>query len=1070
MAVTGLRANGQTSSVPRAAGASHAVTQEQKPGTAKPVQADAPTAQKSAVKSAESAAAPPLTIELYATKVRFENDGSGTRQFDARVKVGTLEGASDLKTLSFDYNSAHEKFALVFLRVTKADGKTVEAKPDAVTDGLAPAAKDAPAFSELREARVTVPPLAAGDTLSYEVRTDIVKPVAAGEFWFSHSFLTSRPALDEELEINVPAERNIHLHNAPQFAPKISTDGGRKIYSWKRLNAVPVGTGAEQSSASAKSPDVAFTTFASWEAFAKWFATAEHPASDAVAAKAKELVASQKTDADKIEALYDFAAKQIHLLRIPAEQTDFQLHDAAQVMTAGYGDELDKCALLAAILNASGYHADVALLPAGEKFDRDFPFPGAVSHAVVVATAGKDTFWMDPSADTLPFQMLLPNARGKSALVAPAGAAPHFVDTPVDPPFQSTQSVDIDARVNSLGRLTAKVRYVVRGDNEYALRMAFETTPQSQWNAVTQTMATVDGLHGAVFNAKPSDPAATRDPFTLDFVLVLPDFLDWSQKRALVALPLPALGLPDEPSDASKGVTLGSPLDVTVKLTLDLPVNDSPRVPPGAAVKRDYAEYRSEYSAGEHSVTVQKTLRFVSRELPAASRADYEAFAAAVQSDEAQGVVVDNIIPGVPSDASPSQLMEAATTSMQTKHLTNALLLYQQVEQLNPRQANLWLGMGTALLQLGKYDDAITAFRKQLEANPKDESANNLMGVAFYDEKKYDEAIAAFKKQIELKPLDENAHMYLGSVYNDQKKFIEAHAELEKAEVLTPNSATVQLRLGETELGLGKTDAALADFEKASTLSPSPVMANEIAFTLAEHKAALNRAKEYADAAVGPTENSLSRISLRRVTTNDLAEIDALPAFWDTLGWVYFRQGKTVEAQSLIEAAWRLNQTGDTGDHLGQIYEARGQKESAIAAYAEAVAAGAGTETRERLKKLMGAQTTSAAIDARVKRASSELIQARTVALGKTTVTGKAEFVVLVGAGPSGATGRDAKFLAGSDKLAFVTSRLHDAQFHPILPRATPAKIVLRGVVACSAKTAKCEFLFDRPRDLVAPR
>jgi tetratricopeptide (TPR) repeat protein len=1023
--------------------------------------------------SAESSAKNPgdaLTIELYSLKVRLENNGSSTRQLDVRVKADTAEGVTELKTLVFDYDSANEKVALDFLRMTKASGSTVEAKPDALADGPAPAAKDAPAFSELREAHVIVPPMGPGDTLTYEVTTSVVNPPAAGEFWFSHSFLSARPAVDEELEISVPAGRAIHIQTAAPFPPNIATAGDRKIYSWKRLNVAPTVSAPD---GPPKARDVVLTTFKDWDAFAKWFVAmernAETPSAD-LTAKSQSLTADQKTDADKIEALYDFAAKQIHLVRIPPEQANFQIHDAAKVLTAGYGDDLDKCALLAAMLNADGFHSSVALIPTGEKFDPDLPWPGAIAHAVVEVTAGKNTLWMDPSADTLPFQLLLPNSRGKNALVATTAAAPYFAETPVDPPFESTQDVDISGNVTSLGKLTARIRYTLRGDNEYELRTAFERTPQSEWNSVAQTMASIDGLHGTVTSATPSDLTDTRHPFTLDFVLVSPDFLDWSRPRVQVPLLLPSFGLPDAPADASKPIQLGSPLTVTAKLTLELPTNDSPHMPVGAGLKRDYAEYHSVYTAQEHSITAERSLRFISRELPASNRGDYETFTTAVQADESQGLVVDNIIPGVPAEATAPELMQAAAAEMRDQHFANALQLFQQVEQLNPQQANLWLNMGTAQLQLGKYDDAIASLHKQFEANPKDETVNTLLGVAFYDEKKYDEAEAAFKKQLELKPLDQDAYTYLGAVYIDEKQFDKARAQLEKAEVLDPDSAGVHIRLGQAELGMGKTDDALADFEKADTLSPSPLVANDIAYALAENKAALARAKEYADAAIGPTENSLSDIDLRHVTPNNLVAMNALPAFWDTLGWVYFQQGKIAEAQPLIEAAWRLNQMGDTGDHLGQIYEARHEKDLAIRTYEEALAAGgAPAETRERLKKLLGPTNSSAAaMDASVKRASAELMSERIVSLGRSTVSGKAEIVVLVEPGPNGPVVRDARFLAGDDRLAFVTERIHNAGFPALLPHGTRARIVLRGAVVCSAKTAKCDFLFDRPRDLLA--
>jgi len=1014
----------------------------------------------------------PLIIELYSLKVRFEQDGTGSRQFDVRVKANTAEGIKQLKSLAFDYNAANEKFALNFLRVTKPDGGTENAGPSGVTFGPAPAAKAAPAFSELREARVTVPPMSPGDTLSYEVVTSVVRPVAPGAFWFSHDFLRSEPAQDEELEISVPADVKIALRNAPQFPPKISTRAGRRIYSWKRLNAAPAPRHSGENTP--RTPDVALTSFASWQELGKWFASNAKAAtaiSPELVAKAQQLTAANRTGAEKIRAIYDFVAKQIRLVRIPPEQTQYRIHDAAKILAAGYGDAYDKCGLLVALLQADGIAADVALAPAAEKWDAQFPWPGEIGTAVVVAHLAGDDFWMDPSRDTIPFRLLLPNARGKEALVASSSVAPHFEKTPLDPPFPSRQNVSISAQISSLGRLTAQVRYELRGDNEFALRTAFESTPQAEWNGLTQTMATLDGLHGTVSNAQPSDPADTREPFTIDFTLTAPNFLDWSQKSTLLPILLPTFGLPNPPANAAQPVQLGSPLDVSATLRLKLPANDFIHAPVGAGVTRDYAVYQSQYSATEHTLTAKRTLRFIARELPAARREDYRAFAEAVQADQAQGLAVKNIIPGVPDDATTAQLMSAGASEMQAGRYANALQLFDQVRHINSQQPNLWLDMGAAQLQLGHYDDAIASLRKQLAANPKDDRVNNLLGLAYFGEKKYSQAEDEFNQQLALKPLDKNAYAYLGAVYNAGKKYAAARAELEKAAVLDPQNAIVQLRLGEADLGLGKTDAALAAFDKAASFSPTPVVNNDIAYTLAEHKVALDRAEEYADSAVHATEASLANVDLQHLNGNNLEAMSALPAFWDTLGWVYFQQGKMAQAEQEISAAWRLNQMASVANHLGQIYEARGESQRAAVAFAESLAAGnAPAGTRAQLRRLLGPAATDAAIAARVSRAKTQMVRERTIFLGKAPADGKAELAVMVAAGPRGAAVREAKFIAGSTKLAPLVDRLQTAPFAPILPSGTNAHIVLRGIASCSLQTARCEFVFDRPRDFFTPQ
>ncbi|HVB36482.1 MAG TPA: tetratricopeptide repeat protein [Candidatus Acidoferrales bacterium] len=1050
--------------------------------------AQTPAAQNAPTTNSTAEPSEPFVLERYSTKIRFETNGTGERRQEVRVKVTGDAGVKQLHTLTFDYNSEDETFALAYLRIAKPDGTVAETSSQAIAkmidDQPAPVVKDAPSFKEIREVHVTLPPLAIGDTLSYESDTKIIKPTAPGEFWYAHTFLSHTRARDEELQIDLPASRAVHWKMSAQFSPAATASGARKIYTWKRTQAqaAPPATAAVSSSGDdsadagaapgSKPPDVILTSFTTWRAAGKWIATLDDSAAkpnDAVAAKAQALIATQKTDGDKIETLYDFVAKQIRFVDIPFEQVDFQPHDAATVLSDGYGDGLDKCALLAALLNAVGFHGDVALLSSSAKLRPDLPWPGALNHAILAVTAGKEVFWLDPSSDVLPFRMLLPNLRGQQALIASTAVAPHFAATPLDLPFQSSQTVEITGRVSSLGRLVARIRYTLRGDNEVALRMAFERTPQAQWKQVAQTMATLDGLQGEVTDAKPSDPTATRDPFTLDFILVNEEFLDWSQPKTILKLPLPTFGLPDASENSASPIELGNPLDVTAKLTLTLPVNDSPQMPVGAGVTRDYATYHSSYASQEHVVTAERSLRFIAREVPASRRADYLAFAHAVEADESQGVMVADIIPGVPEDATSGALMESGTAELKAGNNAKALQLFNAVAQINPQQVNLWRVLGLAQLGLGKYADATVSFRKQLVANPTDDTANNLLGVALYDQKKYDDAAAAFQKQIVLKPLDPNAYGYLGAVYIDQKRYDAALAQLEKAVVLDPDSAAVRLRLGQAYLATGKTENALGAFDKAAGLSPSALIWNQIAYDLAERDVALDRAEYYANLAVSSTEAALSRVDLRHLTNENFGNTVALPAFWDTLGWVHFQQRRMKEAESLIASAWLLDERGDEGYHLARIYEARGDKELAIRTYTLALTSpGAPADTRTRLAKLLGS---AAGIDLRVKDSGAELLHMRTIPLGKTiAASGKAIFLVSLAPGPNGPVVRQARFLGGDDKLSGFGDRLREAKFPAVLPANSKARLVLRGTLECTPKAAACNFVFDRPRDLLVRR
>src|SRR5262249_20229766 len=153
------------------------------------------------------------------------------------------------------------------------------------------------------------------------------------------------------------------------------------------------------------------------------------------------------------------------------------------------------------------------------------------------------------------------------------------VHTPADPPFLSTQRVEITGRVSELGKLTAHIRYELRGDNEFVLRLAFHKTPESQWKELAQTILTLDGLHGKVLQVKPDSPGETVKPFALDIEYAQSDFLDWLNERTRAPLPLLAIGVPDAPKKSLAAIDLGSPLRVAAELKLTFPESFKVRAP-----------------------------------------------------------------------------------------------------------------------------------------------------------------------------------------------------------------------------------------------------------------------------------------------------------------------------------------------------------------------------------------------------------------------------------------------------------------------------------------------------------
>ncbi len=1016
----------------------------------------------------------PFVIEQYYSAARFENDGTGERDLTVRIHVQSDAGVQTLGELVFGYSAANEQMDVHTVIVHKADGTSVTAGADAVKDMTGSIANDAPVYTDYKEKHITVPSLRPGDTLEYKIVTHLVTPLAPGQFWFEHNFLDGTIVLDERLELNIPKGRVINLQS-PEFPYTQSDSGDRTIYSWKRaLVSHPTQEEAakkKSESSASKPPDVRATTFANWEEIAHWYAELEKGRSEPspeVRAKTEELIQGRATELEKIQALYDYVSKNIRYVSLSFGLGRYQPHAASEVFTNQYGDCKDKHTLLAAMLAAAGIQSNAVLIPSLRKLDVSMPSPSQFDHVITAVPVDGQLIWMDTTTEVAPFRLLAASLRNKPALVVPPDGAGKIVDTPADPPFLSTQRVEIDAQVSELGKLTSKLRYYVRGDNELALRVAFRRTPQTQWKELGQTVATLDGLRGEVTAVKPSDPSDTTHPFEVDLEFTQPNFLDWSNKKTKVPLPLVVIGVPEVPEDNSEPIHIGSPLDVTVHLKLTFPANYVAQPPVGVSVPRDYAEFKSSYRYDDHVLTVARSLTFKMRELPASRTGDYLAFARAVESDETQVLSVQNSTtgaPALPASAKADELFETALAALNSGNTRAAIPLFQRVVELEPKHKQAWNDLGLAYLRAGKFDEAANAFRKQIDVNPFDEHAYNYLGLALQQQQKFDEAEAAFKKQIGVNPLDSVAHAALGGVLLEEHKYAEAIPELDKASVLSPENAGLQVGLGQAYLNTGEIAKADAAFEKAAEISQTPDVWNNVAYNLADHKLDLEKAQQYAESAVSATAANLRNIELSNLTLDNLNAVASIGAYWDTLGWVYFEKGDDAKAFEFIQAAWLLNQHGEVGGHLAQIYERRHEKDRAIQMYALAMAAPHSVpETRARLVILLGGNS---GIDALVKKAQPELLAMQTLQAGKLLKeAAEADFLILLSPGEKSAKADGVRFISGSEKLRPFAATLRALSYGPMFPDASPIKLVRRGTLACSAVTGDCTFTLIRPEDV----
>ncbi|HVI08192.1 MAG TPA: DUF3857 domain-containing protein [Candidatus Binatia bacterium] len=1023
-----------------------------------------------------------FVVEQYRSTYRFENDGTGRKETVARIRVQSEAGVQQWGQLQLGYNSANERMDIAYVRVVKADGTIVKAGDDAVQDLTAPVERDAPVYTDFREKHVTVPGLRPGEVLEYDIVTTIHTALAADQFWADYDFDKNNIMLDEELDVDVPSGRTLTLKNKPGMDPKITETNGRRIYHFASSHLEREDEKDKDKDKNKKKkkrnpdeerPDVQLTTFASWEAIGRWYAGLEkdrRAPSPEVRAKAEELTKGLNSEMDKIQALYDYVAKNFRYVSLSLGVGRYQPHASGDVLHNQYGDCKDKHTLLAAMLEAEGLHASSVLINSSRKLDPDLPSPSQFDHVITLLPMpiSHEEVWMDTTAEVAPFRLLAFPLRNKLALVIPADGTPHLEQTPADTPMPDREYSEVTGRVNGIGKLEAHVSYTFQGDEELMLRSVFRRVPQAQWQRVVENVNA--GMGGEITNLKVSDAAATREPFTMSYDVSKPNFLDWSKKKSDLLLPLCQFNLPDftdtDADPESEALKLGPKAEYFYRIKLELPSTYTAHAPLPFALKRDYAEYTASYGLNGTTFTAERTLTMRQDELPVPRASDYQAFRHAVNSDLGQVLSLENTVAGTPTppaDLKADDLVESGRAALTSNNLPMAVQLLKRATELDPKNKFAWNILGAAYFAQRQNDDAIAAFKKQIEINPYDEYAYNAIGRAYWQERKYDDAVTAFNKQLEINPLDKFAHAGLGSMYSEWHKYDLAAPELEKATSLTPDNPELQVSLGDAYLNLGQDDKALATFDHAIEISATPLVWNNIAYQLSLRGTHLDRAQQYAESAVSATTAGLRNLSLDRLTQQDLGLVPSLIAYWDTLGWVYFGEGKYDQAEKYVAAAWSLGQHGEVGDHLGQIYEKEGKKDAALHTYHLAQAGLRPVpETQERIDALLKHEPKLHPDDSK----GTDVLQSqRSVHVGKSKESGNAEFFVLLsGHAASPATVESVKFLSGDEKLKSMSDAMRTAEFHLTFPDQTPVKILRRGILNCT--NGDCNLVMVLPDDV----
>jgi len=289
-------------------------------------QAPAQATQPKSMKSEPVAAKPDYSKEAFvceqdSTEIAFENDGTGTRQSSARIRIQSDAGVQRYGVLTFSYQGATESIDVDYVRVRKPDGTVITTPAENIQDMPAEITRQAPFYSDLREKHVAVKGLSVGDVLETQAHWHATKPLAPGQFWYAFNFSHDFIMLDQELKVSVPRARELRW-KSPRYKPAISDEGSRRVFVWNTSQLEQKSADEQKKEQEEQtyhlargklpSPDVQISTFQSWEEIGAWYNQLQldrvKPNPD-IQAKAAELTKNAADENAKERAIYNYVSR-----------------------------------------------------------------------------------------------------------------------------------------------------------------------------------------------------------------------------------------------------------------------------------------------------------------------------------------------------------------------------------------------------------------------------------------------------------------------------------------------------------------------------------------------------------------------------------------------------------------------------------------------------------------------------------------------------------------------------------------------------------------------------------------
>lgn len=272
---------------------------------------------------------------------------------------------------------------------------------------------------------------------------------------------------------------------------------------------------------------------------------------------------------------------------------------------------------------------------------------------------------------------------------------------------------------------------------------------------------------------------------------------------------------------------------------------------------------------------------------------------------------------------------------LQVGNIDKAEEMYNQIVSEGPEGMDFLFWLGVMAEEKKDWPKAIEYVTQSLR---KAKDAKSLLRLSYYYVQmgKRNKAIEILKEVIKIDPSDTSVRLFLAYAFQEEGEHEKAIHELEEACAVNPDLIDAHFQLGILYEQNGKFHKAIGHFYRVLEIKEDhAAAANYLGYSFADRNIQIPKAEE------------LIRLALQHDPDN--------PAYLDSLGWVYYRQGKYAEALAELSKASLKADDPIIKEHLGDahwamavISEGKGSLEHAFRSWNNALI---GDPSNKSLKK-----------------------------------------------------------------------------------------------------------------------